>query len=81
MVEIINPCEECIVRPMCNEGCCQLERYLFKLHIYAGRGREGDTYFCLANSLRQEGAKIYFLSDGTSVYRKIGDSDDVQKNK
>ena len=59
------PCEQCIVQPMCKEGCDKLERFLYeKLHsIYSS---PLDTYFYLENDLKKGTVRME-ISDNNKV--------------
>jgi sulfatase maturation enzyme AslB (radical SAM superfamily) len=46
-----NPCNECIVNAMCQEGCDKLERYIYK-RMDPSNSRI-STYFMLADDVRK----------------------------
>jgi hypothetical protein len=72
-----NPCDECIVSPMCRNACKTFERYLYGLKKDTLQTKS-DTYYYLANDIRNGKVKIYFLPDGKVTFRNKSCKDKEQ---
>ncbi len=46
-----NPCDKCIVNAMCQEGCNELERYIYMIMI--PHSNLSATYFNLSDEVRR----------------------------
>jgi len=51
MTNMYNPCNECIVNAMCQDGCDKLERYIYRLLVPSNN--LSSTYFMLADDVRK----------------------------
>lgn len=58
-----NPCKECLVTAICNEGCYRLEAFLDENLKGASRIKHFTTLKVLADYIRQE--KLYLYDNDT----------------
>jgi len=70
MTNDMNPCELCLVSPICRKGCEIFERYLYK-KLNDPDGRLDATYFLLADRVRKElvSIKAAINKNSTSSFR------------